>query len=159
MRPTLEAAALDVNGEHELKAEAGGRLFLPRTPLAALGDAAFREAHGLRFNYVAGAMANGIASVELVIAMAHAGMLGIFGAAGLPPKTVEAAVRRLKRELGELSFQGIRDDEVRDRFGRDLGRIGRKFMGYGTKYQATAVDPSLDAADIGQPTTLSKSTN
>lgn len=51
--------------------------------LDSLGDAGFRRAHGLRYAYVAGAMANGIASVELVEAMARGGMLGFFGAAGL----------------------------------------------------------------------------
>ena len=70
---------------------------LPRAPLAALGDPSFCADHGLRFPYVAGAMANGIASEELVIAMAKAGMLGIFGAAGLDPVRVEAAINRIKK--------------------------------------------------------------
>lgn len=41
-----------------------------------LGDRSFAEAHGVRFPYVAGAMANGIATTRLVIAMGEAGMLG-----------------------------------------------------------------------------------
>jgi 3-hydroxymyristoyl/3-hydroxydecanoyl-(acyl carrier protein) dehydratase len=49
-----------------------------------LGDRSFTEAHGLRFPYVAGEMANGIATTEMVIALGRAGMLGMFGAAGLP---------------------------------------------------------------------------
>ena len=40
--------------------------------------------HGLRYPCMSGAMANGIGSVEIVEAMGRAGMLGIFGAAGLP---------------------------------------------------------------------------
>ena len=72
--------------------------------LDSLGDPAFRAAHGLRFACVAGAMANGIASVELVEAMARAGMLGIFGAAGLPLSQVESAVTRLTASLGEVPF-------------------------------------------------------
>ncbi|HEY0838657.1 MAG TPA: PfaD family polyunsaturated fatty acid/polyketide biosynthesis protein, partial [Vulgatibacter sp.] len=68
-----------------------------------LGDPGFRRTHGLRFAYVAGEMANGIASEELVEAMAHAGMLGFFGAAGLPPARVEEAIVRLKR-LGDLPW-------------------------------------------------------
>ncbi len=44
-------------------------------------------------------MANGIASVEYVIAAARAGVLGFFGAAGLAPPRVEAAVDRLRAEL------------------------------------------------------------
>lgn len=57
-----------------------------------LGDRAFLEAHRVRFPYVAGAMANGIATAELVIEMARAGMLGFFGAAGLLPDRVERAL-------------------------------------------------------------------
>ncbi len=77
---------------------------LPRAPLSALGDPSFCSDHGLTFPYVAGAMANGIASEELVIAMARAGMLGIFGAAGLDPIRVEAAINRLKKDIPGLPF-------------------------------------------------------
>jgi PfaD family protein len=65
-----------------------------------LGDRSFEEAHGVRFPYVTGAMANGIATTRVVIAMARARMLGFFGAAGLAKKRVEAAVDELVRELG-----------------------------------------------------------
>ncbi len=71
----------------------------PAVTPAGLGDAAFRQKHGVRLAYVAGAMANGIASVELVEAMSRAGMLGFFGAAGLEPAEVEAAIGRLQRSL------------------------------------------------------------
>ena len=72
--------------------------------LAGLGDAGFRRDHGLRYAYVAGAMANGIASVELVEAMARGGMLGFFGAAGLGKDRVEAALHRLQAEIPGLPF-------------------------------------------------------
>ncbi len=72
--------------------------------LDSLGDATFRRDHGLRYAYVAGAMANGIASVELVEAMARGGMLGFFGAAGLGPERVASAVDRLQREIPGLPF-------------------------------------------------------
>src|SRR5687768_18271006 len=49
-----------------------------------LGDPGFQKAYGVRCSYVTGAMANGIASSDLVIAMAKAGLMGFFGAAGLP---------------------------------------------------------------------------
>jgi len=65
-----------------------------------LGDRAFTEAHALRFPYVAGEMANGIATTQLVVAMARAGMLGFFGAAGLGLPAVESALDTLQRELG-----------------------------------------------------------
>lgn len=64
-----------------------------------LGDRTFNETHGTRFPYVAGAMANGIATTRLVIEMARAGCLGFFGAAGLSPARVQAAVDELAREL------------------------------------------------------------
>ncbi len=66
-----------------------------------LGERSFAEVHGVRFPYVAGAMANGIATTALVIAMGRAGFLGFFGAAGLSLPRVEAAVGELERELGD----------------------------------------------------------
>jgi PfaD family protein len=70
----------------------------------SLGDPAFRETHGVRYAYAVGEMANGIASEALVEAAARAGLLGFFGAAGLAPSRVEAAIDRLQRALGELPF-------------------------------------------------------
>jgi len=66
---------------------------------SSLGDPTFAADHGLRFNYVAGAMAGGIASVELVQAMARGGMLGFFGAAGLPFAEIDTAIERLSTTL------------------------------------------------------------
>jgi PfaD family protein len=65
-----------------------------------LGDRNFLEAHHTRFPYVAGAMANGIATTDLVIAMARAGMLGFFGAAGLTPQRISEGLDRLDAALG-----------------------------------------------------------
>ena len=82
-------------------AEGDGRAgFLPPCRPEHLGDASFCAEHRLRFPYMAGAMANGIGSAEIVEAMGKAGMLGSFGAAGLPLATVEAAIDRLGRTLG-----------------------------------------------------------
>jgi PfaD family protein len=74
--------------------------YLPACRLEHLGDRAFCAAHRLRYAYMSGAMAGGIGSAEIVEAMGRAGMLGIFGAAGLPPATVEGAIDRLDRTLG-----------------------------------------------------------
>ena len=68
-----------------------------------LGDRSFAEVHGLRFPYVAGAMANGIATVAMVSDLARNGFLGFFGAAGLSPGRVETAIDQLQRELGHVS--------------------------------------------------------
>ncbi len=64
-----------------------------------LGDRAFQEAHGVRFPYCVGPMANGIASAPLVIAAAKAGVLAFFGAAGLTPGTVESNLQTIKAAL------------------------------------------------------------
>jgi PfaD family protein len=76
--------------------------FSPACPPEALGDPTFLADYGVRYPYVTGSMANGIASCEIVEAMARAGMLGFFGAAGLPPARVEAAIDRLQSSLGAL---------------------------------------------------------
>lgn len=77
------------------------RAIAPSLHPRMLGDAAFREDHGLRYAYIAGAMANGISSEEMVEAMSRAGMLSFFGAAGLSLARTEAAIDRLQRNLGE----------------------------------------------------------
>ena len=66
-----------------------------------LGDRAFTEVHGLRFPYVAGAMANGIATTDIVIAMAEAGMLGFYGAAGLTVDRISKELDVLEARLGD----------------------------------------------------------
>lgn len=69
-----------------------------------LGDRGFCEVHGLRFPYVAGAMANGIATSDIVIEMARGGMLGFFGSAGLSPKEVHAGLDRIQSALSGQSY-------------------------------------------------------
>jgi trans-AT polyketide synthase, acyltransferase and oxidoreductase domains len=65
-----------------------------------LGDRSFAEIHGVRFPYVAGAMANGIATVAMVSELARHGFLGFFGAAGLSLGRVETAIDELQKGLG-----------------------------------------------------------
>ncbi len=77
----------------------------PALRLAGLGDPSFCADHRLRFPYMAGAMANGIASVELVAAAGRAGLLGSFGAAGLNVAEIEKAIDRLEVELGDRGVQ------------------------------------------------------
>ena len=64
-----------------------------------LGSAEFLETHGVRFPYVSGAMAHGIASPRLVLAMARAELLSFYGSAGVPLEEVEANVLGIQREL------------------------------------------------------------
>lgn len=78
--------------------------YLPALPPESLGDTSFLSAHGVKYPYMTGAMANGIASVELVEAIANGGMLGSFGAAGLSIERVTAAIDRLQTSLRNKSF-------------------------------------------------------
>ena len=69
-----------------------------------LGDKQFKKSHNLRYAYVVGAMANGITSVEMVEAAGRGGMMGFFGAAGLMPNEIEAAIDHLKQRMGKWSI-------------------------------------------------------
>lgn len=60
-----------------------------------LGDRGFCSDFGLRYPYLGGSMAKGISSLAMVEALGQAGMLGFFGAAGLPFSVVENTVERL----------------------------------------------------------------
>ncbi|MGW8320680.1 MAG: PfaD family polyunsaturated fatty acid/polyketide biosynthesis protein [Thermodesulfobacteriota bacterium] len=70
-------------------------------PAGQLGDDSFRKSHGTRFAYYTGAMANGIASEEMIIALGREGLMGSFGAAGLLPARVAEAISRIQKELPE----------------------------------------------------------
>ncbi len=76
---------------------------LPVTAWAAgcaperLGEPSWTRDYGTRYACYGGSMANGISSVTLVEALGRAGMLGFFGAAGLGPAEVEAAIDQLQR--------------------------------------------------------------
>jgi len=72
-----------------------------------LGDRSFCEVHRVRFAYVVGEMANGIATTRMVIAAARAGMLGFFGAAGLGFERVERALDELTSALGDELPWGV----------------------------------------------------
>lgn len=69
-----------------------------------LGDPTFKRDYNLRYTYKTGAMANGIASEALVIAMGKAGLLGSFGAAGLIPSRVEQAINTIQGALPTESY-------------------------------------------------------
>lgn len=105
-----------VAGPHGPALASGGQAFLGEAPAGGnvipivalappcrpedLGDPTFRSDHRLRYAYVAGAMAGGIGSAEIVEAMGRAGMLGVFGAAGLPVERIERALVRIAESLG-----------------------------------------------------------
>lgn len=66
-----------------------------------LGERAFTAAHGVRFPYVIGEMARGIATARMVVAGVRAGVMAFFGSAGLDLSAVEAGVREIQGELGD----------------------------------------------------------
>ena len=82
---------------------------LPPLPASRLGDSGFNRVYGTRYTYYGGAMASAIASVEMVIAMGKGGFLGSFGAAGLPPARLEAAIQQIQEGLpgGPYAFNLI----------------------------------------------------
>ncbi|MEM7597033.1 MAG: PfaD family polyunsaturated fatty acid/polyketide biosynthesis protein [Pseudomonadota bacterium] len=73
----------------------------------ALGSQAFRDAYGLTYAYVAGAMVKGISSVPLVIRLARAGMLGFFGTGGVPLDQTTKAVKDIQSALAEGQSFGV----------------------------------------------------
>jgi PfaD family protein len=74
-----------------------------------LGNATFCATYGTRYAYYGGAMANGISSAEMVIALGKAGFMGSFGAAGLVPARIEAAIQTVQQALpdGPYAFNLI----------------------------------------------------
>ncbi len=98
----------DLPGTSSGQAETSGTLpfdaFAPAIPMSALGDRTFTARHHLKYPYVAGAMANGIASVEMVQSMAENGMIGFFGAGGLSLSEIEQAVITLTSRLKDAPF-------------------------------------------------------
>lgn len=89
-------ARLDKNGDenHELVA------VLPPLYPEWLGGADFCRAHHVRYPYIVGEMAQGIASVELVCASVAAGVMAVYGAGGLAQEQVEAGISSLVQRLG-----------------------------------------------------------
>jgi PfaD family protein len=82
---------------------------VPSLPAQRLGDPSFQTFHGVKYAYATGAMANGIASENLVIALGRKRILSSFGAAGLLPSRIEAAIRLIQQELphGPYAFNLI----------------------------------------------------
>lgn len=80
------------------------RAYVPSIGPDNLGDAGFMARHGLKYPYIAGAMANGIASTAMVKTMAEHGMIGFFGAGGLSLDRIEEAVMDIKTALGDKPF-------------------------------------------------------
>ncbi|MDX9851473.1 MAG: PfaD family polyunsaturated fatty acid/polyketide biosynthesis protein, partial [Anaerolineaceae bacterium] len=78
--------------------------YVPPMPIESFGDPSFMRTYGTQYPYYAGAMANGISSVEMVAALGKAGFMGSFGSAGLSPARIEAAIKAIQQELPDGPF-------------------------------------------------------
>jgi len=65
-----------------------------------LGHPGFAAALNCRFSYVAGEMARGIATADMVIASVKSGFAGFYGSAGLRPEEIARNVDRIIGETG-----------------------------------------------------------
>jgi PfaD family protein len=79
-----------------------------------LGDSDFCSDLNIRYPYLGGSMAKGISSVAMVMELGRAGMLGFFGAAGLPFSEVEAAVDHLVKADLPFGFNLIHSPQEPD---------------------------------------------
>lgn len=76
------------------------------SPMTAsqLGDPSFREDYKLKYAYKTGAMANGIASADLVIAIGQANLLGSYGAAGQVPAKIIESIDKIQAQLPHQTY-------------------------------------------------------
>ncbi|WP_263065005.1 PfaD family polyunsaturated fatty acid/polyketide biosynthesis protein [Dickeya dadantii] len=108
----LETPLAVVEYDREVRIEAGhaapphGQLIGLLPPMGAdrLGDRQFQRDYGVRFSYYAGAMANGIHSSEMVVALGQQQILGIFGAGGLSLERIAAELEQIQHQLPNGPF-------------------------------------------------------
>lgn len=89
---------------HNNKSISPKTAFVPAILPVHLGATSFQSVHNVKYSYVAGAMANGISSAEIVIEMAKAGMIGFFGAGGLSLENIEKNILKISDALDEESY-------------------------------------------------------
>ncbi|MBK1986542.1 PfaD family polyunsaturated fatty acid/polyketide biosynthesis protein [Sphaerospermopsis aphanizomenoides BCCUSP55] len=77
---------------------------VPTISIQQLGDHNFLDFYGVKYPYMTGAMAQGIASEEMVIALGKARILSSFGAGGLSPARVEAAINKIQQALQQKPY-------------------------------------------------------
>lgn len=78
--------------------------YIPGLKMENLGDNSFCKTYNIKYPLVAGSMANGICSTDIVKAMGENGMLAFFGAAGLPIEKIESAIDRVEQSSGNIPF-------------------------------------------------------
>ncbi len=73
--------------------------FAPALPVNTLGEQGFQVLHRSQASFYAGAMANGISSPQMVIALGRNRLLGSYGSGGVAPAEVEAAITEIQTAL------------------------------------------------------------
>ncbi|MBE9055250.1 PfaD family polyunsaturated fatty acid/polyketide biosynthesis protein [Sphaerospermopsis sp. LEGE 08334] len=77
---------------------------VPPLAIQQLGDTRFLDFYGVKYAYMTGAMAQGIASEEMVIALGKQRILSVFGAGGLSPSRVETAINKIQQALNQKPY-------------------------------------------------------
>ena len=98
---------IGVSTSGTLVSEGRGLQVLAMTsPMTAgqLGDPTFRTDYKLKYAYKTGAMANGIASADLVIAIGKANLLASYGAAGQVPEKIIESINRIQANLPHQTY-------------------------------------------------------
>lgn len=96
------------NGESVListeKTEETPLFQVPNITAQSLGDSEFKKDYGLKYALYGGAMANGIASSDMVIALGKAGFMGSYGAGGMSLQVISAEIDKIKNALGDKPY-------------------------------------------------------
>jgi PfaD family protein len=109
---------------------------VPPISIQNLGDPTFLSSYNVKYAYATGAMAGGIASEEMVIALGKAKILSSFGAGGLSPERLEVAIKSIQEALpyGPYAFNLIHSPN-------ELA-IERRAVDLYLKYGVTTVEAS-----------------
>ncbi|EYF04555.1 ACP S-malonyltransferase [Chondromyces apiculatus] len=100
LSPELLAEALRSSEVAESgHAQASSRRSPSAAPGQRLGSPEFRRAYGTEYAYYAGPMREGISGVAMIEKLARAGILGVFGAAGLSEQELDRSLSTLQRRL------------------------------------------------------------
>jgi len=99
---TNEGHIVPIN--HGNQAQIETLITVPSLAIQQLGDPSFLDFYGVKYAYATGAMAQGIASEELVIALGKERILSSFGAGGLSPHRVESAINRIQQALQQKPY-------------------------------------------------------
>lgn len=71
---------------------------------SSLGSRHFKRKYGLKYAYLAGAMYKGISSIDLVVKLGKANLMGYFGTGGLRLPKIEEAIQTIQQQLGDKPY-------------------------------------------------------